>query len=413
MTHAGKDVRQTVGEILDQLPIVDVHTHLFDPAMGGLLLAGIDELLTYHYHVAELMRVRPDLEPELFFAMPVAERADLVWRELFVERLPVSEVGKGVVSMLRAFGLEPAAADLRAARAFFAERLADLPAHVDEVLRLSRVREVCMTNDPLDADERGAWERGFERDPRFVAALRLDSAIMDWPAAVPRLRALGFDVEDEISARTLAALRRYLVDWHGRMDARYMAISLPPRLGFVGGETESWARLLTGAVLPAAEEVGTPVALMIGVRRQVAPRLRLAGDSVGTTDVESVEWLCAEYPRVRFLVTLLAKEGQHALCVAARKFANLTPFGCWWFVNVPSVAAEMTAMRLDLLGPSFVPQHSDARVLEQLIFKWGRTRAWIGAVLADRYADLAACGRPVTEAELRRDLTTLLATGFY
>jgi hypothetical protein len=404
-------VRELVMRELDQLPIADVHTHLFDPGMEGLLLVGIDEVLTYHYHVAELFRARPDLDPDVFWAAPIRERADLVWRELFVERSPLSEVGKSVVGMLRAFGLDPSAEDLRDARAFFDESTRDLRGHVDRVLGMAGVREVCMTNDPLDAEERSFWEGGFERDPRFVAALRLDSAIMDWPRAVPALRALGYDVEEARTEATITALRRYLVEWYRRMDARYMAVSLPPQIGYPDSQ-EPWLDLLVRAVIPAAAEVGCPVALMIGVRRQVAPRLRLAGDSLGATDVESLERLANDHPGTRFYVTLLAREGQHALCIAARKFANLVPFGCWWFVNVPSVTEEITNMRLDLLGPTFVPQHSDARVLEQLVFKWGRSRAWLGRVFGDHYADLAASGGVVTAARVRRDLAAMLGQGF-
>ena len=29
------------------------------------------------------------------------------------------------------------------------------------------------------------------------------------------------------------------------------------------------------------------------------------------------------------------------VCIA-RKFANLMPFGCWWFLNNPSIIAEIT-----------------------------------------------------------------------
>jgi len=404
-------VHELVQRELAQLPIADVHTHLFDPGMDGLLLAGIDELLTYHYHVAELFRARPDLRPEDFWGQSIEERANLVWRELFVERSPLSEVGKSVVGMLRDFGLDPTAGDLGEARSFFADATRDLPGHVDRVLGMAGVREVCMTNDPLDPAERPLWDRGFERDPRFVAALRLDSAIMEWPKAVPALRALGYDVEDARTDRTIAELRRYLVDWHRRMDARYMAVSLPPVIGYPQSEAP-WLDLLVRAVIPAASEVGCPVALMIGVRRQVAPRLALAGDSLGATDVESLERLANDHPDTRFYVTLLAREGQHALCVAARKFANLVPFGCWWFVNVPSLTDEITRMRLDLLGPTFVPQHSDARVLEQLVFKWGRSRAWLGRVLGSHYADLAASGGRVTAETVRRDLTSMLGQCF-
>ena len=39
--------------------------------------------------------------------------------------------------------------------------------------------------------------------------------------------------------------------------------------------------------------------------------------------------------------------------------------GCWWFVNNPSLIDEITRMRMELLGTSFIPQHSDARILDQ------------------------------------------------
>ena len=37
-------------------PVYDIHTHLYAPAFGDLLLWGIDDLLVYHYLVAEGFR---------------------------------------------------------------------------------------------------------------------------------------------------------------------------------------------------------------------------------------------------------------------------------------------------------------------------------------------------------------------
>ena len=36
---------QQVADIVETTPVFDIHTHLYDPAFGGLLLWGIDELL--------------------------------------------------------------------------------------------------------------------------------------------------------------------------------------------------------------------------------------------------------------------------------------------------------------------------------------------------------------------------------
>ena len=135
-------------------------------------------------------------------------------------------------------------------------------------------------------------------------------------------------------------------------------------------------------------------------------------DGVGPSKLGSLERLCAEFPENRFLVTVLARESQHELCVLARKFRNLHAFGCWWFTNVPSLVDEITRMRLELIGLSVTPQHSDARVLDQLIYKWRHSRQIISRVLVDKYVDLAQVGWLATEAEIKRDAESLLGGAF-
>ncbi|HEX8291163.1 MAG TPA: hypothetical protein VF570_05385, partial [Pyrinomonadaceae bacterium] len=163
---------------------------------------------------------------------------------------------------------------------------------------------------------------------------------------------------------------------------------------------------------PTAREHGLPFALMVGVRRGVNPALRAAGDGLGRADVSAVERLCAENPEVRFLSTFLSRENQHELCVSARKFQNLLPFGCWWFLNNPSIIREVTRERLELLGASFVAQHSDARVLEQLIYKWKHSRRVIAEALTESYERLLESGRAVTRGEVERDAARLFDGNF-
>jgi hypothetical protein len=170
--------------------------------------------------------------------------------------------------------------------------------------------------------------------------------------------------------------------------------------------------VLRDVVLPACRDRRLPLAMMIGVRRGVNPALQDAGDALGRADVTAVHRICAEYPDNRFLVTMLSRENQHELCVAARKFPNLMPFGCWWFLNNPSIVAEITRERLEMLGASFIPQHSDARVLEQLLYKWPHARRQIANALAEQYAAVIENGRAVTTAEISRDVTRLFAGNF-
>ena len=169
------------------------------------------------------------------------------------------------------------------------------------------------------------------------------------------------------------------------------------------------ANLIADCVLPVACEYDLPFAMMIGVKRSVNPALQVAGDSVGMADVDVVAGLCRDYPNNRFMVTMLSRENQHELCVVARKFKNLLVFGCWWFLNNPSIIREMTAERIELLGLTIIPQHSDARVLDQLIYKWSHSRRVIADVLADKYFDLFLAGWGINETDIRRDLECLLS----
>ena len=79
----------TLRRIVESTPVYDIHTHLYDPVFGSLLLWGVDELLTYHYLVAEVLRADPT-SYEDFWKMPKTQQADLVWQRLFIERTPLS-----------------------------------------------------------------------------------------------------------------------------------------------------------------------------------------------------------------------------------------------------------------------------------------------------------------------------------
>jgi hypothetical protein len=344
-----------------------------------------------------------------FWKRSKREQADMVWQTLFVDHSPVSESCRGILTVLERFGLDTASRDLAAYRAFFAGL--SVEEHMDRVFELAGVESVVMTNDPFDDIERPLWKDGADRDPRFKAALRVDAILNSWEKFHEVLRCWGYNVAEYLDGKACAEVRRFMGEWIDRMGALYMAASLPPDFAFP--EESPRGRLIADCLLPVAEEKGIAVALMIGVKRQVNPALELAGDSVGLSDIGAVERLCEGYPDNKFMVTMLARENQHDLCVTARKFPNLMIFGCWWFLNNPSMIEEITRMRLDLLGLSVIPQHSDSRVLDQLVYKWQHSRAIIGEVLANQYANLAATGWVVTDEEIRRDVGDLFGGNFW
>ncbi len=383
--------------------ITDVHTHLYPPSFGELLLWGVDELVTYHYLIAETMRWI-SMPYENYWRMSRQQRADLIWRVLFLENSPYSESCRGVLTTLQRLGLDVASRDLASFRRFFEGFTAEQ--YVDRVFELAGVREVVMTNDPFDDVERARWMSGAKVDPRFRAALRLDTLLNSWALAQERLAAMGVMKEG-----THEEIRVFLTDWIKRTGALYMAVSLPPSFRMPAPSPR--ATLIEQCVLPVSRELNVPFAMMIGVKKLTNPALQLAGDSVGKGDIDTVEYLCAHFPRNKFLVTMLARENQHELAVAARKFRNLMPFGCWWFLNNPSLVEEITRMRTELLGVSFIPQHSDARVLDQLIYKWEHSRRIIEVVLQEKYRDLLNTGWVLTEEEVRRDIGKLLGGNFW
>ncbi len=405
--HDAGTIRAAVAESVGSVVVTDMHTHLYAPEFGALNLWGVDSLLNYHYLIAELFRVSP-VRYRDFWGMSQTEQADMIWQELFVRRPPISEATQGVVRVLTSLGLDPCAPDLKQARAFYAQQ--DAEWFAERVLDAAGIGSLVMTNDPFDQSEASVWMAGPNRNPRYRAALRLDHMLVRWPEACTQLAEQGYRVTEAIEEPTFSEARRFLTEWVARMSPLYMAVSLPAEFTFP--DDTPMTRLLRGVVLPSCLEHGLPLALMVGVRRQVNPSLRLAGDGVAKADVSSVERLAAEYPQVRFLITFLSRENQHELCVSARKFRNLLPFGCWWFLNNPSIVSEITRERLEMLGATFIAQHSDARVLDQVLYKWPASRKVVGEALADTYVSLSEAGRPVTRSDIASDVDRLFSANF-
>ena len=399
------NVRQAVADTV----ITDIHTHLFPPSHGELLLWGVDELLTYHYLVAELFTVAPrELTPEKFWTLPKSQQAELIWQHLFINRGPMSEARRGVLTTLNALGLDTAKRDLPGIRRWFAEQ--NVEDYLRKVFELANLNVAVMTNDPFVAEEVRHWEEARPIPARLRAALRIDTMILDWPKAAKTLKAQGYKVKKDPDAKSYDEARRFLADWAKTFRPVYMAASLPPEFAYPAKNLP--AKVVKKVILPAAEELNLPMAMMIGVRKRVNAALGDGGDAVGVADVTAVQNLCAENPKVKFLVTMLSRVNQHELTVCARKFGNLHLFGCWWFCNNPSIIDEMTRQRMELLGTAFTAQHSDARVLDQLIYKWSHTRALVADVLAEKYADLWRAGWRPTGEEVRRDVRAIFGGSF-
>ena len=429
------DIAGVVTEEVRKVQVIDLHTHLFPPSHGDLMLWGIDELLTYHYLIAEYFQTAPRaMTPDRFFALSKSGQADLIWEALFIQRSPLSEACKGVLTTLEKLDLrkELCSRDLGAVRGWFAAQDPDV--YCEKVFQLAGVKYCVMTNIPFDPTEAQHWRP--EKKPysrRFRSALRVDPLLKgDWETVSACLKVADYPV-------TLEGAKQYLRDWATTMQPEYLMASTPHDFHFEGKEGKGGcsssssnghehgeegcgitmldmsprgAELLEKVLIPVAEELSLPIAMKLGAHRAVNPTLRTGGDGIVTADVGDLRRLCSAYPGVKFLATFLARISQHEAAVLANKFPNLHLYGCWWYCNNPSIIREITAMRVEILGTGFTAQHSDARVLDQLLYKWTHSRRVIGEVLAEEYALVARTGWKVTRGEVRRDVVRLLGGAY-
>jgi hypothetical protein len=243
-TLQASEISRVVEAALASQPVHDMHTHLYPPASGtpvpnasgnvdptGLMLWGIDELLTYHYLVAEVFRVVPAtaLPYESFWKMTKQQQADHIWKNLFVDRTPLSEACRGVVTTLTKLGLDPSDKDLARLRKWFAQQ--EPTTYIDRVMELSNVSSITMTNPVFDDNERNRWLRDAEAikaDKRFRAVLRIDPILRDWASAARRMGGWGFACGERFDPATVRNARRFLEHWIDLQGAIYLAVSLPP-----------------------------------------------------------------------------------------------------------------------------------------------------------------------------------------
>ncbi|CAI5721396.1 unnamed protein product [Hyaloperonospora brassicae] len=387
-----------VREAVSSVQIIDMHTHLFPPSHGKLMLWGINELLTYHYLVAEFLQTAT-MQAEKFIAC------------------------REVLTTLHLLGLDHLVArrDLSAIQKWFKHQ--GVEEYVDTVFRLAGLKYAVMTNIPFEPEEARhwlvnpatttsppAWSRKY-----FRSALRVDQVLLgDWAFIRPTLDVVKLP-------HTLAGVRLLLEKWIDIIKPEYFMASLPISFEYPEenasasagtNELPNGAELLLQVLLPLAEEKKLPIALKFDSVRPINARYGVAGDGVKPSNVDVLIKLCRNFPKVKFLATFLSRVNQHEVTVAASKFRNLHLYGCWWYCNNPSIIEELTRMRIAIQGTAFTNQHSDARVLDQLIYKWSYSRDVVGKVVVDMYEKLFATTRKISKRDIQRDVQRLFGQSY-
>lgn len=409
------NLASSIEEIVSECPIIDVHSHLFPSAHLELCLYGIDHLLTYHYLISELFIVWSEMSVPNFYELPLESQANIVWEQLFIFRSPISEACRGVITTCQLLGLSEwiENRNLDMIREYFAglRRNPDqLEAYIESVFEKSKVRYTVMTNQIFDYQEIELWKKRpqINLQHRFKTSLRVDTLIINYQYSLQFIRQFNY-------SPTVTGCKQYLRDWTQKIKPEYLMASLPYDFMYTGEDHEytiseknlSPSQVIDLIIIPTALELDLPIAFKFGTQRGLNPKLKTAGDSLGVSSVESLGNLCKRYPECKFLATFLSMVNQHQLCVVARNFQNLHIYGCWWFLNNPSLIKQITEMRLELLGLGFTVQHSDARVIEQILYKWTHSKKVITNILIDKYQELLDAGWSLSDEELKRDISFL------
>jgi len=273
----------------------------------------------------------------------------------------------------------------------------------DEVLRISNVKSVFLTNDfdaPLE---------GFDTS-KYVPCLRTDDLVfhLGKPEVLERLEAAT-----KISLSHWSDLREaigVLFEHFTTNNARACAISLPP---WFAPEPVSDGRAATAldAVLregvsadashqralsnrifwtlaEMCDEYALPFDLMIGVNRGVYPAGVFQGQDLYDSRVSLIQYqrLLNAFPSVTFPISVLASVTNQELVSYAWIFPNVVANGHWWYSNTPSIIERDAAHRLEAIPKSKqIGYYSDAYKLEFVAPKFDMYRKILAKVLTEYY----------------------------
>lgn len=410
---SNSNLESSIKEIVNKCPIIDIHSHLFPSAHLELCLFGIDHLLTYHYLISELFIVWSELSVSDFYQLSIENQANIVWEQLFIFRSPISEACRGVITTCQKLGLSEwiEQRNLEMIREYFnslqknPQKLED---YIESIFQNNNIKYTIMTNEIFNSREIELWEQTpvLNLPNRFKTSLRVDPLIIDYTQ-------ISLFIQKYEYSPTISGFKQYLRDWNKKIKPEYLMASLPYDFFYesnyhnckqISEKHLSPSQVIDLIIVPMALELNLPIAFKFGTHRKINPKLKTAGDSLGVSSVESLARLCQSYPECKFLATFLSLVNQHQLCSIARSFQNLHIYGCGWFLNNPSLICQITQMRLEMLGWGFTAQHSDARVIEQLIYKWSHSKSIITNILINKYNNLLQSGWTLNYEEMSRDI---------
>ncbi|HEX3725291.1 MAG TPA: glucuronate isomerase [Pirellulales bacterium] len=392
-------LRQRLYAQLDELVIIDPHTHINPQAPASTTLA---DILGYHYytelaHSAGMPKAQieePGLAPREKVRRLVARLGPL---ENTIQYSWLVEMAQ------RFFGFadDRVTPDNWEALYDAAERKMQSPDWADDVIRQSRLSAIFLTNDfddPLT----------YFDTSRYIPCLRTDDLVFHLakPEVRERLnKATGQSVGD---IRSLRQAIGKLFEHFTAQGARACAISLPPDFtpAKVGNADAAIAELLQKGVQASADrrreasqfvfwtlaefcgEYRLPFDLMIGVNRAVYADGVYQGQDLYDSRVSLIQYraLFNAFPKVTFPISVLASVTNQELTSYSWIFPNVVTNGHWWYSNTPAFIEHDLAARLEAVPRTKqIGYYSDMYKLEFALPKFAMYKRILAKVLAERF----------------------------
>jgi glucuronate isomerase len=392
---------QAIFEQLDQIVLIDSHSHI-NPYSAPAKDLG--DLLGYHYYT-ELAH-SAGMPREQIEEPGIAPREKV--RRLFgsLHHIDNTIQWSWFLELSRElFGCDGDRIDQSNWESVYemAESKMSAPGWEDEVLRVSRVEKVFLTNDFDDSLE------GFDTY-RYVPCLRTDDLVFHLgnPAVRARFsKCTGADPESISGLRQgIGHLFQHFVS-HG---AKACAISLPPwfapesstesnvaaALDIVCGKTQgsmepairSVANWVFWTIAEHADHHRLPFDLMIGVNRKVYPTGVFQGQDLYDSRLSLLQYkeLFNAFPKLMFPISVLASVTNQELVDYAWIFPNVITHGHWWYSNTPTYIRHDLRGRIEAIPRNKqIGYYSDAYKLEFILPKFRMYKRLLAETLDSEY----------------------------
>ncbi|GAA4435262.1 amidohydrolase [Bremerella cremea] len=395
------ELRNRLFEQLDQLVLIDPHTHIsaLDPSSHTLA-----DILGYHYytelsHSAGMPKDRIEEEgisPKEKVGRlienlgPITNTIQYSW---FIEMAQ------------KLLGFEGDSVDSSNWEALYDSAEAKMSADdwTETVFRESRLESVFLTNDFDDPLE------GFDTS-RYIPCLRTDDLVFHLTNPRTKVRlfeATDVDVCDVATARE--AIGKLFTHFTNK-NAKACAISLPPSFAPVH-ISDARAETALSNVLAKGEEADEadqravsnfifwtlaencrthklPFDLMIGVNRKVFPAGVFQGQDLYDSRVSLIQYkdLLNAFPDVTFPISVLASVTNQELVSYSWIFPNVVANGHWWYSNTPTYIQQDCAARLEAIPRTKqIGYYSDMYKMEFALPKFAMYKRVLAKVLAENF----------------------------